>query len=165
MRKIPSPVLIIPRPTQRHSRRAATRPIAHHSLCPLLFAASLVCAGNDISNVVAGGHGAFQPAGDEIDPSLYAGAPAWNLNLLPTASGSVLKSLPQSIQGITQPWLYMGMLFATFAWSVMNKYKRSAMGCGGAHSGCQAPRLTPFLLFFSFSVCSSGTTRTTIFTR
>jgi len=67
--------------------------------------------------VVAGGHGAFQPSSDPIDPSLYAGAPEWNLNLLPSASGSVLKSLPQSIQGITQPWLYMGMLFATFAWS------------------------------------------------
>jgi histone demethylase JARID1 len=74
--------------------------------------------GNDISNVVAGGHGAFEPASAELDPKNYAGAPAWNLNLIPHAEGSVLKSLPQQIQGITEPWLYMGTMFATFCWSV-----------------------------------------------
>ena len=73
-----------------------------------------------MSNVVAGG-GAFEPASAEIDPAAYAGEPSWNLNLLPHAAGSVLKSLPQSIQGITEPWLYMGMLFATFCWSAHNK--------------------------------------------
>ena len=70
--------------------------------------------GNDITNTTSGGHAAFQPATDQLDASLYAGEPNWNLVLLPHAPGSVLKSLPNAIQGITEPWLYIGMLFATF---------------------------------------------------
>jgi len=47
--------------------------------------------GNDISNTTAGGHGAFEPNGAELDVKRYAGSTAWNLNMLPHADGSVLK--------------------------------------------------------------------------
>ncbi len=115
--------------------------------------------GNDISNVTAGGHGAFEPAGANLDPKRYAGGAAWNLNVLPHADGSVLKSLPQAIQGITEPWLYFGALFATFCWSERERT-------------CRCMKLAVLLVSHFLillpclrSLSSAGTTRTTTFIR
>jgi len=51
----------------------------------------------------------------------YANTP-WNLNNLPTAKGSVLQYLRTPINGINVPWLYIGMLFATFCWHNEDNY-------------------------------------------
>jgi histone demethylase JARID1 len=40
----------------------------------------------------------------------------WNLNNLPTAEGSILKYLATPVNGVNVPWLYIGMLFASFCW-------------------------------------------------
>jgi hypothetical protein len=40
----------------------------------------------------------------------------WNLNNLPLWPGSVLRSIHIPLKGVNVPWLYMGMLFATFCW-------------------------------------------------
>lgn len=44
------------------------------------------------------------------------------LQVLPTLSDSILRQLPEDIPGVTSPMLYMGMLFATFAWHVEDQY-------------------------------------------
>lgn len=49
------------------------------------------------------------------DPLYYTMTP-WNLNSMPFLPGSLLKYLPDEIDGLTNPWLYMGGLFSTFAW-------------------------------------------------
>lgn len=46
----------------------------------------------------------------------------WNLNNLAFWPGSVLRFFRTHIQGVTQPWLYLGMLFATFAWHNEDNY-------------------------------------------
>eukprot|EP00750_Incisomonas_marina_P029138 INCI7053.1.p1 GENE.INCI7053.1~~INCI7053.1.p1 ORF type:complete len:1777 (+),score=250.18 INCI7053.1:445-5775(+) len=42
----------------------------------------------------------------------------WNLNNMPLLSESVLQMLPGRIAGISRPWLYFGMCFASFCWHV-----------------------------------------------
>ena len=42
----------------------------------------------------------------------------WNLNNIPLLSRSVLNLLPGRIAGISRPWLYFGMCFASFCWHV-----------------------------------------------
>jgi histone demethylase JARID1 len=56
-----------------------------------------------------------------FDDEYYAESP-WNLNNLPTAKGSVLQYLRTPINGINVPWLYIGMLFATFCWHNEDNY-------------------------------------------
>lgn len=51
-----------------------------------------------------------KPSSGQVDP--------WNLNILPSACGSMLKYLPSNIKGITTPWLYCGSLFSTFCYHV-----------------------------------------------
>ena len=46
----------------------------------------------------------------------------WNLHNLPFANGSLLRHVPHVINGINVPWLYIGMLFASFAWHVEDNY-------------------------------------------
>ncbi len=40
----------------------------------------------------------------------------WNMNNLPLWPGSVLRCIRAPLKGVNVPWLYMGMLFATFCW-------------------------------------------------
>ena len=40
----------------------------------------------------------------------------WNLNNLPVASNSILRSIDLDISGMKVPWLYVGMCFSTFCW-------------------------------------------------
>ena len=49
------------------------------------------------------------------DPEYYRQC-GWNLNNLPFLPQSVLRYLDEEINGVTVPWLYLGMLFSTFAW-------------------------------------------------
>lgn len=56
-------------------------------------------------------------APDFADPGYYART-GWNLNLLPFQPSSVLRHVQEEVNGVNVPWLYMGMLFTTFAWHV-----------------------------------------------
>lgn len=50
---------------------------------------------------------------------------AWNLNNLPAAKGSLLRSITTPINGVNVPWVYMGMLFSTFCWHNEDNYLSS----------------------------------------
>lgn len=52
-----------------------------------------------------------------LDHSFYEKT-AWNLTNLPKSEGSALKFVESPISGITVPWLYIGMLFASFCWHI-----------------------------------------------
>lgn len=49
----------------------------------------------------------------------------WNLNIFPELNGSLLSYLTESIKGVTVPWLYVGMLFATFCYHTEDSYMYS----------------------------------------
>lgn len=52
----------------------------------------------------------------------------FNLNLINGAKDSLfqmIKLKKDSISGITSPWVYMGMLFASFCWHVEDNYMYS----------------------------------------
>ncbi|EGF99064.1 uncharacterized protein MELLADRAFT_40457, partial [Melampsora larici-populina 98AG31] len=49
----------------------------------------------------------------------------WNLNNLPIAPGSLLRYIKSDIAGMTQPWIYVGMVFSTFAWHKEDHYTYS----------------------------------------
>ncbi|TMW60236.1 hypothetical protein Poli38472_000278 [Pythium oligandrum] len=61
---------------------------------------------------------------DFFDPKYYEHT-AWNLNNLPFAHGSLLRHMHTAINGINVPWLYCGMLFATFSWHTEDNYMYS----------------------------------------
>jgi hypothetical protein len=42
----------------------------------------------------------------------------WNLQVIPRASGSLTRFMPDDIPGVTSPMIYIGMLFSWFAWHV-----------------------------------------------
>ncbi|KAK2079162.1 hypothetical protein QBZ16_002853 [Prototheca wickerhamii] len=46
------------------------------------------------------------------------GASRWNLNSLAQEPGCVLRACPDPVPGVTQPMLYLGSAFASFAWHV-----------------------------------------------
>jgi [histone H3]-trimethyl-L-lysine4 demethylase len=55
----------------------------------------------------------------EVDRSGVANSSVfspWNLNILPSVCGSLLKYLPDAICGISIPWLYCGSMFSTFCY-------------------------------------------------
>lgn len=58
---------------------------------------------------------------DINDPDYYAKT-SWNPNNIPAAPGSLLKYLKTPVTGINVPWLYIGMLFATFCWHTEDNY-------------------------------------------
>jgi hypothetical protein len=58
---------------------------------------------------------------DFSDPEYYRLCP-WNLNNIPSAPGSLLRILEVPITGINVPWLYFGMLFASFCWHTEDNY-------------------------------------------
>jgi len=58
---------------------------------------------------------------DMNDPNYYASS-TWNLNNMPSAPGSLLHFLTTGINGINVPWLYMGMLFASFCWHTEDNF-------------------------------------------
>lgn len=47
---------------------------------------------------------------------------SWNLTNLANMSGSVLRFLPEHVTGVTVPWVYVGMLYATFCWHNEDDY-------------------------------------------
>lgn len=61
---------------------------------------------------------------DFSNPDYYR-TTGWNLNNLPYAYGSLLRHVHTEIKGINVPWLYCGMLFASFCWHTEDNYMYS----------------------------------------
>ncbi len=49
----------------------------------------------------------------------------WNLNNFPNIFGSLLRHVHTEMKGINIPWLYAGMLFASFCWHTEDNYMYS----------------------------------------
>ena len=60
---------------------------------------------------------------DPLDP--YSTNP-WNLNVLPFYGESLFRHIKTDISGMTVPWVYIGMCFATFCWHNEDHYAYSA---------------------------------------
>lgn len=58
---------------------------------------------------------------DFENPEFYRRT-GWNLNNLPHVEGSLLRYLSDGVNGVNVPWLYLGMMFATFAWHVEDNF-------------------------------------------
>ncbi|XP_020216561.1 lysine-specific demethylase JMJ706 isoform X2 [Cajanus cajan] len=65
----------------------------------------------------------------DVDGSAFSSSPTdqlgtskWNLKKLSRLSKSILRLLETSIPGVTEPMLYIGMLFSMFAWHVEDHY-------------------------------------------
>lgn len=52
----------------------------------------------------------------EVHPLDPYSRDGWNLNNLPILAGSLLRYVKSDISGMTIPWIYVGMVFSTFAW-------------------------------------------------
>jgi len=74
-----------------------------------------VLYGADLPTIKHGSGFAVDPA----DP--YCKQP-WNLNVMPTLPGSLLRHLERTVSGLIAPWLYVGMLFAAFCWHNEDNY-------------------------------------------
>jgi hypothetical protein len=64
---------------------------------------------------------------EEVDfgSAEYYRRTAWNLMNMAKAPGSLLEFMDGDVPGINVPWLYVGMLFATFAWHTEDNYMHS----------------------------------------
>lgn len=72
--------------------------------------------GADLSDVRAGFPDPRQA--ESYPPHIQASevmASPWNLNVFPTLASSLVNHLPRSMSGVSKPWLYVGMMFSTFA--------------------------------------------------
>ncbi|KAF5938730.1 hypothetical protein HYC85_022989 [Camellia sinensis] len=65
----------------------------------------------------------------DVDGSAFSSSPndqlgksKWNLKKLSQLPKSILRLLETTIPGVTEPMLYIGMLFSTFAWHVEDHY-------------------------------------------
>lgn len=81
------------------------------------------------------------------DPAFYAKT-GWNLNNLPFLRHSVTGHVEEPVQGVNVPWLYYGMLFASFAWHTEDDflYSINYMHFGAPKSwyGCGCPQAAAF---------------------
>ncbi|GAX78800.1 hypothetical protein CEUSTIGMA_g6237.t1 [Chlamydomonas eustigma] len=67
--------------------------------------------------------------GNDVEGSAFSASPLdpigsskWNLKVLPKESQSILRHISKIVPGVTDPFLYIGMLYATFAWHVEDHY-------------------------------------------
>lgn len=58
----------------------------------------------------------------EVHPTDPYSRDGWNLNNLPILPGSLLRYMKEDISGMTIPWIYIGMVFSTFAWHKEDHY-------------------------------------------
>ncbi|ORY58689.1 JmjC domain, hydroxylase-domain-containing protein [Leucosporidium creatinivorum] len=61
----------------------------------------------------------------EVHPQDPYSRDGWNLNNLPILAGSLLRYIKSDISGMTIPWIYVGMVFSTFAWHKEDHYTYS----------------------------------------
>lgn len=76
---------------------------------------------SNISGSSGRGEGMKAEGGGPLGADYYAST-GWNLNNIPSAEGSVLRYLQTPVNGVNVPWLYMGMLFASFCWHNEDNY-------------------------------------------
>lgn len=84
--------------------------------------------GNDLSTVRIDGSHAPGEAHRSLFPTSArddASYCPWNLNHLARARGSLLRYVQHTLPGITDPMLYVGMLFTTFCWHTEDNYLAS----------------------------------------
>lgn len=67
--------------------------------------------------------------GNDVEGSMFSdletdplGSSKWNLQVLGKDQGSALRLLSKEVPGVSDPMLYIGMLYATFAWHVEDHY-------------------------------------------
>lgn len=70
--------------------------------------------------------------GNDLDVGTYSsafpkpeedfGRHPWNLNQLPRESGSLLRNMTFDVNGVSRPWLYVGMAFSSFCWHNEDNY-------------------------------------------
>ncbi|CAN4089379.1 unnamed protein product [Withania somnifera] len=86
--------------------------------------------------------------GINIDGSAFSstftdplGSSKWNFKILPRLPKSALRLLANEIPGVTEPMLYIGMLFSMFAWHVEDHYLYSInyQHCGAAKTWYGVP--------------------------
>ncbi|XP_060206392.1 lysine-specific demethylase JMJ13-like [Lycium barbarum] len=86
--------------------------------------------------------------GINIDGSAFSststdplGSSKWNFKILPRLRRSALRFLVNEIPGVTEPMLYIGMLFSMFAWHVEDHYLYSINyhHCGAAKNWYGVP--------------------------
>ncbi|KAF2743506.1 PLU-1-domain-containing protein [Sporormia fimetaria CBS 119925] len=70
-------------------------------------------------------HGSGFPTIERSPRDPYSVDP-WNLNILPYHPESLFRHIKTDISGMTVPWLYVGMVFATFCWHNEDHYTYSA---------------------------------------
>ncbi|KAK9059385.1 hypothetical protein SSX86_022005 [Deinandra increscens subsp. villosa] len=84
----------------------------------------------------------------DVDGSAFSSSPAdqlasskWNLKRVSRLSQSTLRLLETTIPGVTEPMLYIGMLFSMFAWHVEDHYLYSINyhHCGAAKTWYGVP--------------------------
>ncbi|XP_018441586.2 lysine-specific demethylase JMJ13 isoform X1 [Raphanus sativus] len=84
----------------------------------------------------------------DVDGSAFSSAPGdplgssnWNLNKVSRLRKSILRLLETSIPGVTEPMLYIGMLFSMFAWHVEDHYLYSInyQHCGASKTWYGVP--------------------------
>ncbi|KAL4570455.1 hypothetical protein LXL04_026108 [Taraxacum kok-saghyz] len=84
----------------------------------------------------------------DVDGSAFSSAPSdqlgqskWNLKKVARLSRSILRLLETTIPGVTEPMLYIGMLFSMFAWHVEDHYLYSINyhHCGAAKTWYGVP--------------------------
>ncbi|KAH8922906.1 JmjC-domain-containing protein, partial [Atractiella rhizophila] len=76
------------------------------------------------ADIYASKYGSGLP-GLEKDPTNPYARDGWNLNNLPILPGSLLRYIKSDVSGMTVPWVYVGMLFSTFAWHKEDHYTYS----------------------------------------
>ncbi|KAI9146179.1 PLU-1-like protein-domain-containing protein [Paraphysoderma sedebokerense] len=77
--------------------------------------------GADLHSTV---HGSGFPTRERDPLEPYADHP-WNLNNLPTLSGSLFRNIKSDISGMMVPWVYVGQCFSTFCWHNEDHYTYS----------------------------------------
>ncbi|VVB08200.1 unnamed protein product [Arabis nemorensis] len=84
----------------------------------------------------------------DVDGSAFSSAPSdllgsskWNLNKVSRLPKSTLRLLETTIPGVTEPMLYIGMLFSMFAWHVEDHYLYSInyQHCGASKTWYGVP--------------------------
>ncbi|XP_076910985.1 lysine-specific demethylase JMJ13-like [Bidens hawaiensis] len=84
----------------------------------------------------------------DVDGSAFSSSPTdelgnskWNLKKVARLSRSILRLLETTIPGVTEPMLYIGMLFSMFAWHVEDHYLYSINyhHCGAAKTWYGVP--------------------------
>jgi hypothetical protein len=80
-----------------------------------------------------------------MDDEAFYRMSGWNLNNTSSWEESMLQCLPDAINGISVPWMYFGMLFATFCWHIEDNFLYSINYMHEMPEGCEEAETTRVL--------------------